>query len=321
MEFKDNKLFGLSNKKKLADMLKVDKKTLKKVRLEYIPYKLPDESSMINDKLRNLYNPNKIHKQALKSLVNYLSHTPIPSYVYGGIKKRSHIQNATVHKNKKYLMLIDIKDFFPSTSDFYVYKLFTHHFKMEQDLAKILTDFVTIPCENREGRYLPQGYPTSPILSYLAYEQMYNRLHKLAEDNQLEFTCYYDDLTFSSNKFINKSLKRHCASIIKDYGFEIHSLKSKVMIKNGVEVTGVFLDQSGKIKPTKKLLQKLQDCYEKMIFMDTCPQDFSKDEFIFILNRFLGLISAIKSIQNERNLELYENKSRYIRKKYNLPYR
>lgn len=323
MEFKKSRLFNLSNKKILANILAVDKKTLKHVDLEYKPYKLPEESSKVNGKVRNLYNPNRTHKRALKRLTKHLMDVNIPEYVYGGIKERSHIQNAAVHREKKYLMLIDIKDFFPSTSDKYVYDLFINDFKMAPDLAKILTNLVTIPYEdeNKEGRYLPQGYPTSPILSYLSYEKMYKKLKVVADENEMEFTCYYDDLTFSSNKFINKSLKRKVNKIIRSYQFEIHPTKSKVMIKKGVEVTGVFLDESNRIHAPKKLLQKLQDSYEEVKKLDAYSNDFGEEYFIDVLNRFQGLISAVKSIEKERKLDLFENKLKYMRRKYKVPYR
>ena len=321
MQFNKSKLFELSNKKLLADILNIEKKSLKNVALEFVPYKLPPQLSTINGKQRDLYNPNEEHKKALRKLVKLLMQVELPSYVFGGIKEKSHIQNAFVHKQNKYLMLIDIQNFFPSTLDSYVYDLFKRKFQMESDLAKILTDFVTIQCETKEGRYLPQGYPTSPILSYLAYADMYNELEALAVENGMSFSCYYDDLTFSSNKFINKSLKRKCSQIIEKYQFIIHPSKSKLIVKKGVEVTGVFLDDLGNFKAPKKLLKKLQKSYDKVKEMNENPSGFTKNNFVDELNRLQGLIAAVKSIENNRKVELFLNELKYIRKKYNVPYR
>lgn len=320
MEFNNSKLYGLSNKKKLADILNVDKKRLKNVSIEFVPFKLPPELSTIHGKQRDLYNPIEEHKKALRTLVKLLMQVKLPSYVFGGIQERSHIQNAFVHKQNKYIMLIDIQNFFPSTLDSYVYDLFKRKFQMADDLAKILTDFVTIQCEKKEDRYLPQGYPTSPILSYLAYADMYNELEALAVENGMSFSCYYDDLTFSANKFINKSLKRKCSRIIEKYHFKIHPKKSKLIVKKGVEVTGVFLDELGNLKAPKKLLNKLQKSYEKVKEMDENPSEFTKIEFVDELNRLQGLIAAVKSIET-RKVDLFLNELKYIRRKYNVPYR
>ncbi|WP_342471974.1 reverse transcriptase family protein [Metasolibacillus sp. FSL H7-0170] len=321
MEFNSSKLYRLSNKKLLADILNVDRKSLKNVSIEFVPFKLPPEYSTINGKQRDLYNPNDKHKKALRKLVKLLMQVNLPSYVFGGIQEKSHIQNAFVHKENKYIMLLDIQNFFPSTSDSYVYDLFKRKFQMEDDLAKILTDFVTIQCERKAGRYLPQGFPTSPILSYLAYVDMYNELEDLAVKNGLSFSCYYDDLTFSSNKFIDKSVKRKCAQIIEKYQFKIHPTKSKLIVKKGVEVTGVFLDALGNLKAPKKLLNKLQKSYEKVKEMDENPSEFTKIQFVDELNRLQGLIAAVKSVESSRKVDLFLNELKCIRRKYNVPYR
>lgn len=321
MDFNQSNLFGLANRKVLASMINIDKKKFKNVSLEFIPYKLPNESSQINGKLRDLYNPSHEHKKALRKLVGYFMEVDLPSYVYGGIRKKSHIQNAGIHKDNEYLMLIDIQNFFPSTSDSYVYDLFKNHFSMDKDLAKILTDFVTVPCENREGRYLPQGYPTSPILSFLAYYKMYDELSQLAVKNSLEFSCYYDDLTFSSDTYIAKKLKRKCAKIIEKYRFKIHPTKSLITRKKGIEVTGVFLDSTGLQKAPKKLLAKLQTSYELVRKMDSKPHNYTKIDFVNELNRLQGLIAAVKSIEETRQVELFLNELKYVRKKFNIPYR
>lgn len=320
MDFKNSKLFGLSNKKVLADILILDKKRFKNTAKEFVPYKLPQELSIVNGKQRDLYNPTNEHKYLLRKLVRLLMQVELPSYVYGGIKEKSHIQNASIHKESNCLMLIDIRNFFPSTTDSYVYDLFKNKFEMSPDIAKILTDFVTVTCERKEGRYLPQGYPTSPILSYLAYVNMYDELSDIALENSMIFSCYYDDLTFSSKQYIPKSLKRKCSHVIEKYQFEIHPQKSKVMWKKGVEVTGVFLNESENITAPKKLLRKLQKAYEKVLEMDKQPHNFSKKSFIEELNRLQGLIAAVKSIEKDRKMDLYSNELRHIRKKYDVPY-
>lgn len=320
MDFNNSKIFGLSNKKVLADILNLDKNRFKNIANEFVPYKLPPELSMVNGKQRDLYNPSNEHKKLLRKLVRLLMQVELPPYVYGGIKEKSHIQNASIHKESSCLMLVDIRNFFPSTKDSYVYDLFKNKFEMSTDIAKILTDLVTVACERREGRYLPQGFPTSPILSYLAYVDMYNELNNIAIENSMKFSCYYDDLTFSSKQYIPKSLKRKCSHVIEKYQFEIHPQKSKVIWKKGVEVTGVFLDKSKNINAPKKLLRKLQKAYEKISEMDKQPRNFSKENFIEELNRLQGLIAAVKSIEKDRKLDLYSNELRYVRKKYDVPY-
>jgi RNA-directed DNA polymerase len=116
-------------------------------------------------------------------------------------------------------------------------------------------------------------------------------------------------------------LKRKCSQIIEKYHFKIHPTKSKLVMKKGVEVTGIFLDDSGEIKVPKKLLQKLQSSYEKVKEMGKNPSAYTKNDFVDKLNRLQGLIAAVKSIEGNRKVDLYLNELKYIRRRYDVPYR
>ncbi|MED1556217.1 reverse transcriptase domain-containing protein [Bacillus paramycoides] len=167
---------------------------------------------------------------------------------------------------------------------------------------------------------MPQGYPTSPILSFFAYLDMYEEILKVVRMNNMEFSCYYDDLTLSSKKFIAKSVKRRVAGIIRKYGFEVHPTKSRLVIKKYTKVAGVILKE-GEIVAPKALLKKLHDTHNVMRAMDKDCTKHTKEDFIDICNKVQGLISAIKSINDQKKLDVYINTLTCIRKKYNVPYR
>lgn len=317
MDFSASKLFGISNKKYVAELLNVEKEKLKNVSSEFVPYRF---EQAVKGKKRILYNPNDIHKAILKKITRMISQLDLPDYTFGGIKGKNYIDNANVHRDNSYLLLVDIKNFFPSTRDSYIYGLFKTKFEMPSDIAKIFTDLVTVPCENGEGRYLPQGYPTSPILSFFAYLDMYEQILEVVRANNMEFSCYYDDLTLSSNKFIAKSIKRRVTRIIRKYGFEVHPTKSRLVIKKYTKVTGVILKE-GEIAAPKALLRKLHDAHNLMRLMDKDCAKHTKEDFIDICNKVQGLISAIKSINDQKKLDVYINTLTHIRKKYNVPYR
>ncbi|TVX83714.1 RNA-directed DNA polymerase [Peribacillus simplex] len=317
MDFSTSKLFGISNKKYVAELLNVEKVKLKNVSSEFVPYRFEQS---VKGKKRVLYNPNDAHKAILKKIVRMISQLYLPGYTFGGIKGRNYIDNANVHRNNSYLLLVDIKNFFPSTRDSYIYDLFKNKFEMPPDIAKIFTDLVTVPCESGEGRYLPQGYPTSPILSFFSYLDMYEEILKVTLENNMLFSCYYDDLTLSSNKFIAKSVKRRVTRIIQKYGFEVHPTKSRLVIKRHTKVTGVILKENDIAAP-KALLKKLHDTYNLLLSLDKNCTKYTKEEFVDVCNKLQGLISAIKSINDKKKLEMYHNTLSHIRKKYNVPYK
>ncbi|MCU5518675.1 hypothetical protein OCF62_29945, partial [Bacillus wiedmannii] len=116
MDFSASKLFGISNKKYVAELLNVEKAKLKNVSSEFVPYKFEQS---VKGKKRILYNPNDIHKAILKKITRMISQLDIPDYTFGGIKGKNYIDNANVHSDNSYLLLVDIKNFFPSTRDSY----------------------------------------------------------------------------------------------------------------------------------------------------------------------------------------------------------
>jgi len=317
MDFSKSKLYGLSNKKYLAELLNLDKAQLKDVSSEFVPYSF---TSKVKKKERILYNPNPEHKRVLKKIAKLISQVQLPDYAFGGVKGRNYIGNADVHKDNKFLLLIDISDFFPSTRDSYIYDLFHNKFQMSQDIAKIFTDLVSVPIEKSKGRYLPQGYPTSSIISLFAYIDMYEAIYKVAKSNNMKFSCYYDDLTLSSNKFIPKSMKKTISRIIEKYEFKVHPSKSKLVIKKFTKVTGVILD-NGELKVPKQLFEKLHKAFEQLQGMDKDFGNYKAEDFVEVCNKVQGLIAAIKSIDENRSFEMYSNKLKYMRKKYDIPYR
>ena len=200
MDFKRSILFGVSNKKWLADLLKIEKYKLANISDNFVGKSFTRE---VNGKTRELYDTGKEHKRTLKLIVKYLQKIDVPAYLHGGIPGRSYVTNVEMHCKNSFAIIVDISNFFPSTSGQKVFNFFRYDMNQPPDIAKILTDLTTVS-KNKKS-FLPQGYPTSPILSYFAYHNMYEALMRYAQSNGLNFTAYYDDLTFSSKKPIPKS--------------------------------------------------------------------------------------------------------------------
>ncbi|EJF3065464.1 hypothetical protein M8F40_002467, partial [Listeria monocytogenes] len=182
MDFTKSKLYGVSNKKYLSELLQLELKTLKNVD-NY--YEVQPFFKEVNGKNRELYNPSEAHKRALKNIVKKLSYIGFPNYVCGGIPLVGYVDNASRHLEKEYLLLLDITNFFPSTKDSYVYDFFHNTMSQSEDIAKILTNLTTVKKDGE--RFLPQGFSTSPMLSFLSYHQMYEELDKFSKSNNFTF--------------------------------------------------------------------------------------------------------------------------------------
>lgn len=313
MEFSKSKLFEVSNRKYLSELLNIELVKLKNIDKHFTvhPFKMK-----ANDKIRELYNPSNEHKKALKNIVKMLSTLDFPEYLCGGVQNVSYVDNASRHLNSNYMLLLDITNFFPSTKDSYVYDFFHNYMNQPTDIAKILVNLTTAALENH--RHLPQGYSTSPILSFLAYHKMYQELNEFAIVNNFTFSAYYDDFTFSSATFIDPSKRRAAIKIIRKYNLDVNSKKTKLTVGNHVKVTGVIIDKDERKAP-KKLFRKTHNYYLKLLVMDKDYHFFNQDDFIDTCNKFQGCLAAIQYIEPDRNLTYYYNKLRYIRKKFNVP--
>lgn len=315
MDFYNTKLYGVSNKKYLSELLHLEKSMLKKVDTFY---EVKPFLKNINGKERLLYNPSSQHKIALKRTVKMLSFIGFPDYLCGGIPEVSYVTNASRHLEKKNLLLLDITNFFPSTKDSYVYDFFKNTLNQSTDVAKIMVNLTTATNNSGNSRFLPQGYSTSPMLSFFAYHKMYDRLNTFAEKNNLTFSAYYDDFTFSSNEFIPKYCMKEAIKIINDYGLSVNENKTKLVKLNHTKITGIIVHED-KMSVPKGLFKKTFEHYLTLLDMDKYPEKYSQYNFIDTCNRMQGCLAAIQSVEPERNLDHYKNTIRYVRSKYNVP--
>ena len=194
----------------------------------------------------------KILLRKLNNIISLFYSTKPP--VNGFVKNRSIITNAETHLNKRLVLNIDLEDFFPTINKGRVYGIFKQKpFSFPPHVASLLAD---ICCVNNS---LPQGAPTSPILSNFACRKLDNELTKLAKEFKCTYSRYADDITFSTNMksfpkeliefirddnneiviFIGDSL-RH---IIYSNGFKINHSKVRINSKNNRQsVTGLIVN-------------------------------------------------------------------------------
>ncbi|MED4256713.1 reverse transcriptase family protein [Priestia megaterium] len=309
--FNDCKLYGITNKKYLSELLHVDLKKLKNVEEHYNTSPFFKQSS--SGKTRILYNPHPEYKKILKRLNLLLKQILPPEYIYGGIKNRSYVMNADVHTHNEYLLSVDLKDFFPSTSDKYVYKFFKNKLCMSEDIAKICTLLTTESLPGSDRRHLPQGYTTSPYLSFLSYFDMYNGIYTVARNANMNFSCYYDDFTFSASTFINKSFKNRIISIIQEHDLQVNKNKTRLSKtrNKGIKITGSIIHDD-KLKSPNSLQKEMYKTFENLILIyETEP--LATKKLITMCNKVQGMKTAIKSIEKQRQFPYIDSKVKEIR--------
>ena len=179
-------------------------------RLAYIIYKLPPGSKYSEFKRpkrdgghRIILSPEPRLKLLQRRLANLLydcvdeiHNGNRRSFAHGFEKGRSIVTNAALHKRRRYVLNIDIEDFFPSFNFGRVrgYFIKDRCFSLEPAVATIIAQ---IACHENQ---LPQGSPCSPIISNLISHILDLRLARFAKQHRCTYSRYADDLTFSTNR-------------------------------------------------------------------------------------------------------------------------
>ena len=228
--------------------------------LIYHLYKVPDrkkyEKFFIRKRtggLRTISAPATTLKiiQRKLSQVLYCAYNP-KAPVHGFVPARSIVTNAAHHVRKRYVFNIDIADFFDSIHFGRVRGVFMA--PPYQLPANVSTVLAQICCFSNQ---LPQGAPTSPVVSNIVCARLDSQLRLLAKEKHCTYTRYADDITFSTRltRFPSEIASRkegeddvvvgeRLLSIIEGNGFQVNWKKVRLQHKNNhQEVTGLTVNQ------------------------------------------------------------------------------
>lgn len=159
-------------------------------------------------------------------------------------KGKSIATNAAIHKNKRYVLNVDLEDYFGS---FHIGRIIGYfennrHFHLPHEVSVTIAK---IACY--QGK-LPQGSPCSPIITNLICENLDVKLIGLAKKYRMDYTRYADDITFSTNDAnfvkIREKFMEKLATTIKRAGFSINPNKTRLQYKESQQkVTGLVVNQ------------------------------------------------------------------------------
>jgi RNA-directed DNA polymerase len=236
----------------------------------------------------------KNHYKALaRRLNNFFSYNlvgfPHPR-AFGYVSGRNIRENALDHCGHRYLMSVDLKDFFPSISVSRIAK-FLETTGVEPTTADLLSRFVTI------GGALPLGLPTSPTLANAICLPMDVELEAFAQQSGATFSRYADDISLSSDTALPPV--NEIAKLIKKYEFEVAKEKTRLStIGQAHYVTGLSIsDPAQPHVPRGKKLKLRQELYfSKKFGLDDHFRRLGINDYREIqheVNRLDGLVKFI----------------------------
>lgn len=165
---------------------------------------------------------------------------------------RSVVDNAAPHLGKRYVLKMDIHDFFGSIRSLRVRQTFKK-IGYPENVSKVLGALCCL------HRHLPQGAPTSPALSNIVGYEMDRKLAALAAEYGLTYTRYADDLTFSGDVFPKEQIIPQVKRIIRDEKFEPNHKKTHFMNQSSRKIiTGVSVASGVKLTIPKSKKREIR---------------------------------------------------------------
>lgn len=228
-------------------------------RLTQVLYRTDDEHKYFeftipkkNGAPRLIQSPNRHLKALQRTLAADLAQVyRAPEAAHGFIPKCSIRTNALPHLQKDFVFNVDLEDFFPSIHFGRVRGLFSKQpFGFPNEVATVLAHLCCF--KNR----LPQGAPTSPIVSNMICRKMDRELVRLASRHHCTYTRYADDLSFSFTGKLGKlprgivqsggredRVGPDLALVIKESGFRVNERKVWLAGRSSrMEVTGLTVN-------------------------------------------------------------------------------
>ena len=190
----------IQSRNQLADFLDIQRKTLTYVLFEakvdsfYSSFDIPKKDGSP----RHIFAPSgplkMIQRKLADALYEYQKQIRGEENIKANIshafeKNKSIISNAKIHKNKRFIFCIDLNDFFNMFHFGRVLGYFSsnRYFKLPKEVA------VTIAQVACYKGVLPQGAPSSPIITNLICQTLDMHVLKIAKKYKLDYTRYADD--------------------------------------------------------------------------------------------------------------------------------
>lgn len=214
---------------------------------------------------RTIYKPNKTMRQVQASFKAFLDGLRYAMPYAHNILGRSTATNATAHRGNRHFFLMDMRGAYPSTpleatarelvmamafsGPDYLDRMEDYDYAMPR-VYEWLRDWCFLP----QGGLITGAASAPMLFNLFAAGHFDSQLEAFLEAEGITYTRYMDDLTFSSAKPITRPQRSHIRSVLAEAGLRESHHKTKVgldITKGPIEITGVMLDQDGRVFPGK----------------------------------------------------------------------
>lgn len=257
-----------------------------KASVKYRTYTIPKR----NGKLRTINHPTKALKNYQRILSKEIfSKLPVHDRVYSYKKDTSIKDLASYHKNSRFLLRIDFRDFFPSLNSKNIRELLSKN--LDSFNFQLTNDDITlinyIVCKSNK---LTIGAPSSPIISNVLLYDFDYEMNNFS--NKIKYSRYADDLYFSSNTpDLLKDIIPFLKSFLSNYYIKLSINEEKNIYtskKRKRSVTGLVLTTDNKVSIGRSKKRHIKSLIFKYI-----NEGISSEELTYLK----GYISFIRSVE------------------------
>lgn len=219
---------------------------------------------------------------------NIFSLLPISDVAFAYRKGFSIKNHAEFHADSRFILHLDIKNFFESITASHIHKLIYQNKdlfeKMEFDILSSVDTINKICLKN--GR-VSIGSVSSPIISNVVLNDFDNAIVPYCNSHGLKYSRYADDMYVSSSKYIDSSVIEMFGAELKKRSFEINYSKTRFMSqKRRKTVTGLIITCEKKVTVGLELRRRIKSMVYKKITKDEGNSDV-----------IMGYLSFLKDIE------------------------
>ena len=242
--------------------------------------------------------------------------------VHGFLSGRSIITNALKHVHRRYVLNIDLADFFPSVTRKRIYgRLVAAPYSFDEKVANLIAALSTNVYSG-----LPQGSPSSPVIANIVASELDTDLAKLCGSFRCSYTRYADDITISTQRGeLSPQLARYpnargtgqvvigdrLLDIIERHGFQINNRKSRLQSYWTRQLCTGLVVNGDSISPPRSYIRRLRsliDHWQKNGWQDAAQVLHSKEhrnqlsDRQALMNHVIGRIGYLRMVrgQNDR---------------------
>ena len=240
---------------------------------------------------------------------------------HGFLLDRSIVTNARQHVGRRYVLNVDLADFFPSITRKRIYRcLMDEPYRLNRKVANLIAALST----NAFAR-LPQGSPSSPVIANMVASELDSELARLCGELRCRYTRYTDDITISTARNeMSPGLARYpnaqgtgqvilgdrLTEVVESNGFRINHQKSRMYSHwtrqtcTGLVVNG---NQPSPSRAYIRRLRSLVDHWNKHGWEDAAQVLHEKETRILfddrerLLNHVRGRIGFVKMVRGQND--------------------